>query len=166
MIAQVFARGAATRTPTAPPGRRMRLRLLVVEEDPWLAGLLRTALGWEPHTLDATADGSQARELARDDTYDTIVLGLPGRAGLDLCHQLRQDGIMSPILILDTRATVEDVIAGLNGGADDYLAGLADPQELLARIRALSRRYRDDGVLAHFDAPLQAESRIAVDARL
>jgi two-component system response regulator MprA len=123
---------------------RQPLQILVVEEEAWLAILLRDALGWEPHTIEVARDGADACRRAAGDRYDAIVLGVPGPAGLELCRRLRASGSTTPILILNARATVDDVIAGLNAGADDYLAGLADVDELVARVRALARRYRAD----------------------
>ena len=139
MIAPFPTRFTA-QAPDAPRADRGRLRILVVEDEPWLSVLLRDSFFWEPHIVDGARDRSAARAMAIANAHDVIVLGLPGHDGTELCRQMRSGGSTTPILILDARATVDDVVAGLDAGADDYLAALVDLNELLARIHAISRR--------------------------
>src|SRR5689334_15253420 len=114
MIAQVPSRMA---TPAAVLSQtRPRMRLLVVEQDVWLASLLRDALCWVGHVVDQVRDEAAACSQASRESYDAIVLGLLGEAGRDACRRLRRQGIVAPIIILNPRATVEDVVEGLNAG--------------------------------------------------
>jgi two-component system copper resistance phosphate regulon response regulator CusR len=118
------------------------MRLLIVEDDAGLAGILRD--GFAEHHMDATlATGfDEGRERAALGAWDVIVLDvmLPGGSGFDLCTLLRQRGIRTPILMLTARDTVDDRVAGLDAGADDYLTKPFAFRELLARVRALARR--------------------------
>ena len=118
------------------------MRVLIVEDDPELAGILRDGLA--EHHIDATVAPTfdDGRERAALGAWDVIVLDvmLPGGSGFDLCTLLRQRGIRTPILMLTARDTVDDRVAGLDAGADDYLTKPFAFRELLARVRALARR--------------------------
>ena len=118
------------------------MRVLVVEDEVKLAGLLRRGLAEEGHAADVTSTGDDALWMAAATEYDAIVLDvmLPGADGFDVCRRLRERGIWTPVLMLTARATVEDRVAGLDAGADDYLAKPFAFAELLARLRALARR--------------------------
>ncbi len=118
------------------------MRILVVEDERRLALLLRRVLLEERHTVDVAGDGVQGLDLASRDTYDLVILDLmlPGRDGLEVCRELRAAGVKAPVLMLTARAAVEDRVAGLNAGADDYLVKPFAMEELLARVNALSRR--------------------------
>ena len=121
------------------------MRLLLVEDDPELAAVVTAGLrehGFQVGTAATCADG---RYLARDGDFDLILLDvmLPGGSGFDLCRELRADGLSTPILMLTARDTVDDRVTGLDVGADDYLTKPFAFRELLARVRALSRRRRD-----------------------
>jgi len=118
------------------------MRILVVEDERCLALLLRRVLLEERHTVDVAGDGVQGLDLASRDTYDLVILDLmlPGRDGLEVCRELRAAGVKAPVLMLTARAAVEDRVAGLNAGADDYLVKPFAMEELLARVNALSRR--------------------------
>ena len=118
------------------------MRILVVEDERRLALLLRRVLLEERHTVDVAGDGGQGLDLASRDTYDLVILDLmlPGRDGLEVCRELRAAGVKAPVLMLTARAAVEDRVAGLNAGADDYLVKPFAMEELLARVNALSRR--------------------------
>lgn len=142
MIPQVTTLVGVTNTAVAQQVSSQRMRILVVEEDMWLTGLLREALCWDAHVVDHARDRAAACAQLRARSYDGVVLGLLGPAGRDVCRALRAQGVTAPIVILNPRATVDDVVEGLNAGADDYLAGLADRDELVARLRALIRRHR------------------------
>jgi DNA-binding response OmpR family regulator len=117
-------------------------RVLLVEDELTLGVTLQEGLERAQHTVDLARDGDEALDYARVAAYDAIVLDvmLPKRNGLDVCRQLRTDGVRSPILMLTARDAVDDRIKGLDSGADDYLVKPFAFGELLARIRALLRR--------------------------
>jgi two-component system OmpR family response regulator len=118
------------------------VRVLVVEDETKMAALIRRGLFEEGYAADVARTGEDALWMARATPYDAIVLDvmLPGRDGLAVCRELRGAGIWSPILMLTARDGVEDRVAGLDGGADDYLTKPFSFAELLARLRALTRR--------------------------
>jgi two-component system OmpR family response regulator len=118
------------------------MRALVVEDEAKMAALLRRGLLEEGYAADVARTGEDALWMARATPYDAIVLDvmLPGRDGVSVCRELRAAGVWSPILMLTARDGVEDRVAGLDGGADDYLTKPFSFSELLARLRALTRR--------------------------
>src|SRR5581483_5762192 len=118
------------------------MRVLVVEDEPRMASLIRRGLVREGLAADVAATGEDALWMARAADYDAIVLDvvLPGISGFETCRQLRSDGVWSPVLMLTARDAVEDRVAGLDTGADDYLVKPFAFAELLARLRALARR--------------------------
>ena len=118
------------------------MRLLVVEDEPKLRGLLERGLTEEGHVVDGTGVGEDALWMAAATRYDAIVLDvmLPGMDGFATCRRLRESGVWAPVLILTARDDVDDRITGLDTGADDYLVKPFAFAELLARLRALSRR--------------------------
>jgi two-component system OmpR family response regulator len=139
------------------------MRILVVEDDPKMAGLLRRGLLEEGHAPDVAQVGDDALWMAKAVEYDAIVLDLllPGIDGVEVCRRLRQDGVWSPILMLTARDGVEDRVAGLDAGADDYLPKPFSFSELLARLRALVRRGSPErpAVLAVGDLRLDPATR-------
>ncbi len=118
------------------------MHLLVVEDEQRLAYLLRRVLLEERHSVDVAHDGNTGLDLALSDTYDVVILDimLPGMDGIEVCRQMRAERIMTPVLMLTARGSVEDRVTGLNVGADDYLVKPFAMEELLARINALLRR--------------------------
>ena len=118
------------------------MRVLVVEDEVKLAGLIRRGLREEGVLADVAIKGEDALWMAESTGYDVVVLDvmLPGMDGFETCRRLRGDGVRTPILMLTARDAVEDRIAGLDTGADDYLTKPFDFGELLARLRALARR--------------------------
>ncbi|MEO6888806.1 MAG: response regulator transcription factor [Ktedonobacteraceae bacterium] len=124
------------------------MHILVVEDEQRLAFLLRRVLLEERHTVDLAHDGPGGLDLALSGTYDAVILDvmLPGMDGLEICRQIRAERLMTPVLMLTARGSIEDRVTGLNVGADDYLPKPFAMEELLARINALLRR-RD----RHFD---------------
>lgn len=128
------------------------MHILVVEDEQRLAYLLRRVLLEERHTVDLAYDGPGGLDLALSDSYDAVTLDLmlPGMDGLEICRQMRQERIMTPVLMLTARGAVEDRVTGLNVGADDYLTKPFAMEEFLARVNALLRR-RD----RRFDESLQ-----------
>jgi DNA-binding response OmpR family regulator len=128
------------------------VHILVVEDELRLSTRLRRVLVEERHTVDVAHDGISGYERAASGTYDLIILDvmLPGLDGIEICRRIREDDVQTPVLMLTARGAVEDRVAGLNAGADDYLPKPFALEELLARVNALLRR-RD----RHFDAPLE-----------
>jgi two-component system, OmpR family, response regulator len=118
------------------------VRVLVVEDEAKLASLLGRGLREEGHAADVAQRGEDALWMARAADYDAIVLDvmLPGLDGFSVCRELREAGIWAPVLMLTARDGVDDRIAGLDTGADDYLTKPFSFAELLARLRALARR--------------------------
>jgi len=118
------------------------MRALVVEDEPKMAALLRRGLVEDGYAADVAGTGEEALRMARAVPYDAIVLDvmLPGLGGFDVCRQLRSSGVWSPVLLLTARDGVDDRVVGLDSGADDYLIKPFSFAELLARLRALTRR--------------------------
>jgi DNA-binding response OmpR family regulator len=118
------------------------MKILVVEDDRKVAGFIEQGLREEGYAVDVAPDGEQATMLAHVYEYDMIVLDvmLPKKTGLQVATELRREGRSTPILMLTARDTTEDVVRGLDAGADDYLTKPFKFDELLARVRALIRR--------------------------
>ena len=120
------------------------MRILLVEDEPSAARFIAKGLREATYAVDVTADGTAAAEQCQQYDYDAIVLDvmLPGRDGLSVCRELRASGSDVPVLMLTARDAVEARVEGLDAGADDYLTKPFDFRELLARLRALTRRER------------------------
>jgi len=118
------------------------MKVLLVEDDPKLAALVRRGLSENGNATDVAPHGEDALWMARAHAYDAIVLDvmLPGRDGFATCAALRESGVWAPVLMLTARDAVEDRVAGLDAGADDYLTKPFSLAELRARLRALVRR--------------------------
>jgi two-component system, OmpR family, copper resistance phosphate regulon response regulator CusR len=118
------------------------MRLLLVEDDPRIARFVAKGLREQAYAVDIAATGDDALYQADINSYDLIILDvmIPGRNGFEVCRELRRSGQSVPILMLTARDAVEDRIAGLDHGADDYLTKPFEFRELLARLRALLRR--------------------------
>jgi DNA-binding response OmpR family regulator len=118
------------------------MRILVVEDEPVAAALLAKGLREHAYAVDVAADGDEGIQQAGTNDYDLLILDvlLPGMNGLELCRQLRADGLAAPILMLTARGGLEQRVEGLDAGADDYLPKPYHFPELLARVRALLRR--------------------------
>jgi two-component system, OmpR family, response regulator len=118
------------------------VRALVVEDQPKLASLIQRGLSEEGYAVDVAPDGPGALVRATATEYDVIVLDvmLPGFDGFEVCRRLREQTVQAPVLMLTARDGVDDRIAGLDLGADDYLTKPFAFDELLARLRALTRR--------------------------
>jgi two-component system, OmpR family, response regulator MprA len=138
------------------------MRVLVVEDEKKLGELLGRGLREEGYATDLADCGEDALWMAHAVPYDAIVLDvmLPGADGFEICEKLRAAGLWTPVLMLTARDAVDDRIAGLDAGADDYLVKPFDVEELKARLRALLRRGDDDlgnGQLAFGELKLDAD---------
>jgi two-component system, OmpR family, response regulator len=120
------------------------MHILIVEDEQRLARLIARVLGEERHVVDIANDGDTGMDLALRGTYDLLILDLmlPGRSGLDICKQVRAHKLQPAILMLTARGAIEDRVAGLRIGADDYLVKPFAMEELVARVDALLRRGR------------------------
>lgn len=120
----------------------VRMRLLVVDDEPKMAKLIARGLTEEGHAVDVAGRGEDALWMAGSVSYDAIVLDvmLPGLDGFAVCTELRRQGVWTPVLLLTARDAVDDRVSGLDTGADDYLVKPFAFAELLARLRALTRR--------------------------
>jgi two-component system OmpR family response regulator len=118
------------------------VRVLVVEDEPHMAALIRKGLSRDGFAVDVAPDGEECMAMATVTTYDAIVLDimLPGISGFEACRRLRDDAVWTPVLMLTARDSVDDRVTGLDAGADDYLVKPFAWPELLARLRALIRR--------------------------
>ena len=118
------------------------MKLLVVEDDRKVAGFIEQGLKEEGFVVDVAPDGEEATMLAHVYEYDVILLDvmLPKKSGFQVAQELRREGRSTPILMLTSRDAVEDLVRGLDAGADDYLTKPFRFEELLARLRALHRR--------------------------
>jgi len=118
------------------------MRILLVEDERKVASFIARALRESTYAVDVAETGEKALQLSADVPYDAILLDvrLPGLSGIDVCRELRQRRIESPVLMLTARGLVEQRVEGLDAGADDYLTKPFVLAELLARVRALGRR--------------------------
>lgn len=118
------------------------MKILVIEDEVELAGIIQRVLARERHQIDLAYDGLDGLDQALSGTYDLIILDrmLPGMDGLEICRRLRGEGLATPVLILSALGELSERVEGLDIGADDYLPKPFAFEELLARVRALSRR--------------------------
>lgn len=118
------------------------MRILVVEDSRRLAGIIKRGLVEEGYTVDNAYDGEEAEYMAETTPFDLIILDvmLPKKDGLAVCRELREKKVSTPVLMLTAKDSVEDKVAGLDSGADDYQVKPFAFAELLARVRALLRR--------------------------
>jgi len=118
------------------------MRVLIVEDEPTLARQLKTALEDAGYAVDHAADGEDGHYLGSTESYDAVILdlGLPEVDGLTVLDRWRKEGRVTPVLLLTARDSWSDKVAGLDAGADDYLAKPFQTEELIARLRALIRR--------------------------
>jgi heavy metal response regulator len=118
------------------------MRILIVEDDKKIAGFIKKGLSEEHYAVDVAYDGEVGAYRAQANNYDLIILDimLPKKDGIDVCRELRNKNIITPIIMLTAKDTIEDKIEGLDEGADDYLTKPFSFEELLARVRALLRR--------------------------
>jgi two-component system, OmpR family, response regulator MprA len=158
--------------PGAPPGATVRhhdgvsARVLLADDDRAIRDSLRRALTLGGYGVTAVADGVEALATARKEQFDVLLLDvmMPGVDGLGVCRVLRADGDTTPILMLTARVETSDRVAGLDAGADDYLAKPFELDELMARLRALLRRAAQParGVASDTDAGADGEGQLRV----
>ena len=119
------------------------IKILLVEDEPKTVQSLKKGLEESNYIVDVAYDGEIALQLCNQNAYHLIIsdIIIPGINGLELCRQLRQKGIETPILMLTALSSTDDKIIGFDAGADDYLAKPFDFKEFLARVRALLKRY-------------------------
>ena len=139
------------------------MNILIVEDETALAEAVAHILRKAGHSADRVADGQSALDYVRVGAYDLVLLDimLPKLDGLSVLRQMRSEGVQTPVLMLTARTTVPDKVAGLNAGADDYLTKPFEPKELLACIRALTRRQpelRQTDALKYGDLRLEKTS--------
>ena len=118
------------------------MKVLLIEDEPSVAGLINKGLVENGHQVTIAPDGSLGLQLATDYSFDVLILDimLPNMNGMELCRRLRDKNILTPILFLTALSTTENIVAGLNAGADDYLVKPFAMSELLARLSAILRR--------------------------
>ena len=138
------------------------MRILVVEDERRVASFVSRALRENSYTVDLAETGEKAIEMATATPYDGILLDirLPGLSGIQVCRELRESKIDTPILMLTARGLVEQRVEGLDAGADDYLTKPFAVAELLARVRAVTRRRAGSGrMLRYADLELDRHDR-------
>jgi DNA-binding response OmpR family regulator len=120
--------------------------ILIIEDEKKVADFIRRGLEAESHTVEVCYDGEEGFRKIRENSYSLIILDvvLPLKDGLSIVRDLRAAKITTPVLILTARSSVDDIVAGLDAGSDDYLAKPFALVELLARVRALLRRSGQD----------------------
>jgi two-component system response regulator MprA len=129
------------------------MRILVVDDDERIRDVLRRQLTYEGYQVTLASDSREAFSQVAENPPDLVVLDwmLPGMSGLEICRRIRQTDDM-PILMLTAKGTLEDKVDGLDSGADDYLVKPFQPEELLARVRALLRRHQPQSAVVKFGA--------------
>lgn len=138
------------------------MRILLVEDEKRMAEALVEILRLEHYEVDVFYDGTQGALAVENDIYDILILDvmLPGKSGFEIARHARSCGILTPILMLTAKGEVDDKVTGLDSGADDYLTKPFLTKELLARLRALTRRSRNqvDSCLRYKDVELNLET--------
>ncbi len=134
------------------------MRILIIEDEPGIAGFLKEGLEEEYFAVDVAGDGRKGLELALTSDYDLLLVDwmIPGISGIEVCRQLRKEGVETPVIFLTAKNTIEEVVFGLDAGANDYIRKPFEFEELLARIRVQLRRRGSEG------GPLAA-GRLSVD---
>ncbi len=119
------------------------MKILLVDDEAELTEPLYHVLSHEGYNVDIADDGQKGYQLALQNSYDLLILDwmLPGKPGLSICQELRSQGKTTPVLFLTAKDTLDDRVMGLDAGADDYLVKPFELRELMARVRALLRRY-------------------------
>lgn len=143
------------------------MKILVVEDEPKLASFVKKGLEEQSCQVEVAYDGQMGRNMALSNTYDVIVLdvNLPKLNGFDVVQSIRQEKIQTPVLMLTAMSSVDDKLTGFESGADDYLIKPFEFRELMARLRALTKRGNENGVQANVlkvaDLELDLNEKIA-----
>ncbi|OYU95668.1 MAG: DNA-binding response regulator [Bacteroidetes bacterium B1(2017)] len=143
------------------------MNLLVVEDEPKVASFLKQGLEEQNNEVTVVYDGFYAKKMALENTYDVIILDvmIPHKNGLEVAKELRSEGLKTPILMLTALGSLDEKVSGLDAGADDYLVKPFEFKELLARLRALTKRYTDNladqKVLKLEDLELDLDRKVA-----
>ncbi|MGL5148444.1 MAG: winged helix-turn-helix domain-containing protein [Plesiomonas shigelloides] len=144
------------------------MRILLIEDDTDLVGILIPALNKAGYTVEYAANGIDGAFLGEEESFDAVILdlGLPGKPGLTVLGQWRQQGLLMPVLILTARDAWHERVDGLKAGADDYLGKPFHVEELLARLEALIRRHfgRADNQLQHAGVSLDVDKQTVTNA--
>lgn len=137
------------------------MRILVVEDEPRIAADIRRGLETANYAVETVADGNEAWFKGETEDYDAIVLdlGLPRLDGLSVLRRLREAGVATPVLVLTARDGWRDKVEGIDAGADDYLAKPFQMEELLARLRAITRRAAGQASSLIKAGPLELDTR-------
>ena len=139
------------------------MNVLVVDDEPAVRGSLRRALGLEGYEISTADDGQDALEALAEYDFEAVILdiAMPGIDGIEVCRRVRRSGDRTPILMLTARDAVDDRVAGLDAGADDYLSKPFALRELVARLRALMRRTEvvEEPLVRFDDLTLNRETR-------
>lgn len=144
------------------------MRVLIVEDEPKLAAFVKQGLEEENYDVEVAYDGQIGKRLASQNNFDVILMDviMPYTNGLQLCKELRDKNIQTPILMLTALGTTDDKIAGFDVGADDYLVKPFEFKELLARIRALTKRSNNltqkSNKLVYRELTLDLDKRVAI----
>ena len=134
------------------------MKILLIEDEPSVAGLINRGLTENGYSVTVAPDGSMGHQMAMAHDFDVIILDimLPGMSGMEVCRQLRNAKLRTPILFLTALGTTENIVAGLDAGGDDYLLKPFKFAELEARLKSLNRRKTfsatDDGDTQHLDS--------------
>jgi DNA-binding response OmpR family regulator len=138
------------------------MKILVIEDEHRIAQSIKKGLEQERYTVDTSYTGTDGYDLASTEDYDLVILDLmlPGMSGLTLLGKLRKDGVHTPVLVLTAKGQTEDKVNGLDAGADDYMTKPFSFEEMLARIRALTRRPKNtiDATLTFDDLTLNTKT--------
>ena len=141
------------------------MEILLIEDEPKTLHSLRQGLEENGYTVSFAFDGTTGLQMARKGNFGIIIsdIIMPGINGLDLCRQLRAERIQTPVLMLTALGATDDVVTGLDAGADDYLIKPFEFRELLARVRALAKRSRPEqptsGIIRYADLELNTDTR-------
>jgi two-component system copper resistance phosphate regulon response regulator CusR len=129
---------------------KMDMKILVVEDEPKVASFIKQGLEEQRNEVDLATDGTVGQKKALENNYDVVVLDvmLPHQSGFDICKNMRAVGVDTPVLMLTALNTTEDKLTGFDMGADDYLIKPFEFKELLARLKALSKRKKTESLSA------------------
>jgi DNA-binding response OmpR family regulator len=141
------------------------MKILLVEDELNVVSFIKRGLEEENHVVSVAMDGISAMEMLRQATFDLVLLDimLPGKSGIEICKELRQEGKVMPIIMLTALGSAENTVTGLDSGADDYIVKPFNFSELMARIRSVSRRVNpqvaDGHILSMADLAVDIESK-------